>query len=110
MSGKLLRVAAEDFAQHYIGFHRELLKHVPKVVYVVGPSRFPETQARMWLAYDDAVAKAVAALGAEVVDVRAETSDENLRMRPEFEFDDQLHGNARWAGLVMDKVMERLQA
>lgn len=103
-SRKLLRAAAAEFARHYLGFHEQLLPHVPRLIFVIGPCRYPDRERDQWLSYDAMLTERMAALGAEVIDTREAAGDDDLRLRPEYEAEDILHGNRAWVDLVMARI------
>ena len=83
-----------------------------KDVYAVrSPQRFDAKQAPVWKAYEDIVAGKLAAMGVKIVDVRAETTDENGALRPEFasaDPKDRVHANNDYATIVLKRFEEML--
>lgn len=105
-SGKILRAAAADHIQHFVAFHEALVKHVPSVTFMLGACRYPANQKAAWLAYDQAMIERMTAVGVRIIDTRQATGDADLRMLPEYEADDALHGNGRWCQVVADQICD----
>lgn len=103
-SGKILRAAAARHVEHFVAFHEALRPHVPSITFMLGASRFPDAQKPTWLAHDRVISEALAKVGVDVIDIRAECGDADLRLLPEYEADDALHGNGRWCDLVAERI------
>ena len=103
-SGRILRAAAADHIQHVVAFHEALRAHVPAVTFMLGACRYPPNQKAAWLAHDQVMTERLTAAGIGIIDTRQATGDAELRMLPEFEADDALHGNARWCEVVADRI------
>lgn len=107
ISGKIARLAAQDYFRGYRDFYAMMLTAVPTVTCVFGPTRFPAALSRIWMAYDDVVVDTMQTLGIEIIDLRAELGDETLQLRPEFgkePVDDGVHGNALWGRAVVNGI------
>ncbi|WP_378942427.1 hypothetical protein [Paracoccus sp. R86501] len=105
-SRKILRAAAHDYVETFVGFHEQLLRHVPSVSFLLGACRYPDNQKDAWLAYDQVMADRLSAIGVTVIDVRAETGDDQLRLLPEYQAQDVLHGNDRWCQAVAERIFD----
>ena len=105
---KMIRAAAGEHVAHFVGFHEELLKRVPSVAFIIGACRYPDEQKATWLAYDQVISDRLSALGATIIDVRAEVGDDDLRLLPEFQADDVLHGNEKWSDAVAKRIFDFL--
>ena len=109
-SNKILRAAAGEHIENFVAFHKELLNHVPSITFMLGASRYPDNQKAPWLAYDHAIRERMLEVGIGVIDVREMTGDEGLKLLPEFEASDILHGNERWCQIVAEQIFEVIGA
>jgi hypothetical protein len=105
-SNKILRAAAGEHIENFVAFHKELLAHVPTITFMLGACRYPESQKSAWLAYDDAISTRMTEAGIAVIDSREATGNEELKLLPEFEAADILHGNDRWCQIVADRIFQ----
>jgi len=103
---KLFRAAAAEHVEHFIRFHEELLKRVPSVAFVIGPCRYPEREKTPWLAYDKVLIDRLSEIGVTIIDVRSEVGDTELRLLPQFEANDIVHGNDKWAEVVALRIFD----
>lgn len=92
-------------------FYAALLDAGKRVFAVRSPQRFDSEQEPVWKAYEDVMAKKLAALGVPIIDVRAETTDARGALRPEFTSpvsDDKVHANDDYAAIVLKRFEEML--
>ncbi|WP_108503553.1 hypothetical protein [Paracoccus indicus] len=107
-SRKILRAAAGDYVETFVGFHEELLRHVPAVSFLLGACRYPDNQKDAWLAYDQVMIDRLSAIGVRIIDVRAQTGDDQLRLLPEYQAQDVLHGNDQWCQIVAERIIDQV--
>jgi hypothetical protein len=79
------------------------------VLAVLPPQRVPgQSDADVFFGAQDRVAREVAALGVEIVDLRPQLTDSSGFQRPEFcEADDEIHGNLASGRLILHELLER---
>jgi hypothetical protein len=91
-----------------LAFYRHALKLGLRVCAVMPPLRVPgQSDPEVFLAAQETVRRAVEALGAEVVDLRARISGADGFQRPELcEADDEIHGNLAWGRIVLAELLD----
>jgi len=109
LSSRLFEAIIGAMARDAVAFYALTVAMRLRVLAVLPPQRVPAlSDPAVFVAAQEVVRKAVAALGVEVVDVRALSADGPGRQKPEFcEADDPLHGNAAFGALVLDALAER---
>jgi hypothetical protein len=78
-----------------------------RVLGVMAPQLVPATcEQAIFMSGQEIVAQAVDELGVEVIDIRARTTDEHGRQRPEFcEPGSPVHGNLAFGRLIVDELL-----
>ncbi len=110
LSKKMITVILQEFCQHYLDFYEALLERCGNVTFIVGPSRYPPQQKDLWLHYDGFMIDRLSQIGVNVVDIRPETCDADLRLRSAYEADDVLHANAAWYDVLCDNLSTQFPA
>lgn len=107
MSGKVMRLAATEYFTPFANMYETMTSQASKVVAVFGPTRFEESNRRLWMAYDDVASLMLQERGVEVLDLRQTLGDSDLLLRPEYhgDPDDGVHGGDHW-GLTVVRAIE----
>ncbi|MET1077647.1 MAG: hypothetical protein ABWY06_06470 [Pseudomonas sp.] len=95
-------------AQEALAFYERLLALGLRVWVVLPPQRVPSlSDAQVFMAAQECLLRRLTALGVEVIDIRAATTDAAGLQRPEFcEADDPLHGNLAFGQLLLQALVE----
>lgn len=107
ISKKMIRAILQDFCQHYIRFYNALLNRCESVTFILGPSRYPPQQKDLWLHYDAFMIEQLSRIGVDVVDIRPETCDADLRLHQCYEAEDILHANGAWYDVLCAHLSDR---
>jgi hypothetical protein len=92
------------------GFYRALREAGKTVHAVLSPQRFTNQQKPICQAFETVMMRHLNALGVAVVDVRAETTNENGVLRREFTSDeDHVHANDAFGEVVFEKYFAMLE-
>ncbi|MFI9386718.1 hypothetical protein [Kutzneria sp. NPDC052558] len=91
-----------------LAFYRHAVDLGLRVCAVLPPQRVPnQSDPAVFLAAQEPVRRAVAALGVEVVDLRDRITDPSGFQRPELcEVDDEIHGNLAWGRIVLRELLD----
>ncbi|MDT0267451.1 hypothetical protein RM844_14260 [Streptomyces sp. DSM 44915] len=95
--------------RHALDFYRHAVAACPRVVAVLPPQRVPAgADPAVFAAAQEVVRAAVAEIGAETVDLRAQVTDGSGRQRPEFcDPESPIHGNLAFGRLVVTDLLAR---
>ncbi|MBA2672563.1 hypothetical protein [Ramlibacter sp.] len=109
LSGRLFAAIVLAMARDAFAFYREVRAMALRVVAVLPPQRVPQlSDAAVFFAAQEVVLRAVAATGAEIVDLRAATTGAGGLQRADLcEANDPLHGNVAFGRLVLAALAER---
>jgi len=109
LDGPLFDAIVRAMARDAIGFYRHARALGLRVLAVLPPQRVPvHSDPTVFLAAQEALRRAVAGTGAELVDLRAKTTDASGFQRPELcEPDDPIHGNLAFGRLVVADLLDR---
>lgn len=106
ISKKMINAILQEFCQFYLEFHKALRDRCESVTFVVGPSRFPPAQKDLWLNYDGYMVDQLTQIGVNVIDIRPQTCDADMRMLPTYEADDILHANSAWYDVLCSSLSD----
>lgn len=109
LTSRLFDGIVRAMARDALALYRELLRRGLRVLAVLPPQRVPGMSDReVFLAAQESVRGALAAIGVEIVDLRARVTDETGLQRPELcEADDPIHGNLAFGRLVLAELLDR---
>ncbi|MES2936891.1 MAG: hypothetical protein V4864_04360 [Pseudomonadota bacterium] len=109
LSGRLFAAIVLAMARDAFAFYRELRAMGLRVVAVMPPQRVPQlSDPAIFFAAQEVVRRAIAATGAEIVDLRAATTDDAGFQRADLcEANDPLHGSVAFGRLVLADLAER---
>jgi len=109
LGGELFGAIVCAMVRDALAFYRHALGLGLRVLAVLPPQRVPgQSDPDVFLAAQDRVADAAAALGVEIVDLRPRLTDASGFQRPEFcEPDDEIHGNLASGRLILRELLER---
>ncbi len=109
LSGRLFAAIVLAMARDAFAFYRQVRAMGLRVVAVLPPQRVPQlSDAAVFFAAQEVVLRAIAATGAEIVDLRAATTGAGGFQRADLcEANDPLHGNVAFGRLVLAALAER---
>ena len=109
LTGELFEAIVRAMVRDALAFYRHARDLGLRVLAVLPPQRVPGQSAPdVFLAAQECIARAVAAIGVEIVDLRPRLTDASGFQRPEFcEADDEIHGNLASGRLVLRELLER---
>jgi hypothetical protein len=92
-----------------LGFYAALKQAGKTVHAVLSPQRFSDEQKPVCREFETVMMRRLNELGVPIVDVRAETTDENGVLRPEFASTiDRVHANDAFGAVVFEKYFRML--
>ncbi|SDE37868.1 hypothetical protein [Ruegeria marina] len=108
LSDQAFADTVRDSRRNALAFYRLLSDHSREVYFTCSPQRVASSLLPVLRAFEDVLIDEVAATGARFIDFRHLALDDHV-LRPEFcNAKDQMHGNAKLGGLILD-VFEEAQ-
>lgn len=109
LGGELFDAIVRATVRDALAFYQHARALGLRVLAVLPPQRVPgQSDAAVFMAAQECIARAVAAAGAEIVDLRPRLTDASGFQRPEFcEPDDEIHGNLASGRLILRELLER---
>jgi hypothetical protein len=106
LTGPLFDTIVRAMVRDALAFYRHTGSLGLRVLAVLPPQRVPgQSDPLVFMAAQESIRRAVLALGVEVVDLRARTTDAAGFQRPEFcETDDEIHGNLASGRLILSEL------
>ncbi|MEU6073732.1 hypothetical protein [Micromonospora sp. NPDC047074] len=109
LAGGLFDGIVRAMARDALAFYRHVLDRGLRVLAVLPPQRVPGmSDPQVFAAAQETIRRALVALGVEIVDLRARTTDGTGRQRAAFcEPDDPIHGNLAFGRLIVADLLAR---
>lgn len=103
---KILKMAAYEHFDQYVGFYQDLISRAPRVTCIFGPTRYTPENRDIWMAYEDAAQDRLQEIGVEVLDLRARFGDGDLLLSNRYikDDDDTVHANLTWGAEVFEEI------
>lgn len=109
LSSSLFDAIVTTMVRDALAFYRHTRALGLRVLAVLPPQRVPPlSDPEVFLAAQETIRRAVAALDIEVIDLRARITDASGFQRRELcQADDQIHGNTAWGRIVLRELLDR---
>lgn len=109
LSGPLFDGIVRAAVRDALAFYRHARALGLRVLAVLPPQRVPgQADPAVFMAAQETVRRAVAALDVEIVDLRARTTDAAGLQRPELcEANDEIHGNLAFGRIILAELLDR---
>lgn len=109
LASRLFDTIVGAMARDALAFYRHVCGLGVRVLAVLPPQRVPGmSDPLVFMAAQDAVRRALLAIGVEVVDLRDRVTDDRGQQRPEFcQADDPIHGNLAFGRLILADLLDR---
>lgn len=109
LASRLFEAVIRAMARDALGFYRHVRGLGLRVLAVLPPQRVPGmADPLVFLAAQETMRAALAALGVEIVDLRSQVTDGAGRQRAAFcEPDDPIHGNLAFGRMIVAELLQR---